>query len=302
MEPQLTVLHVDDDPSFLRLTGRKLEHEGSRMQVMTATTAEEAFDLLGDGRFDCLVSDSMQTADGESFVTAVRRRHPDLPLVLFTGAEWEAVADDAERAGVAAYVQKGAEDPLPTLTARVETVTGTATADADASAGTLPHVTGGLLGDEWQQVATHDWEADAELVVTVVEAVDRLLGSDDGRTPLYNAINGEALESLLRRRDDDGTTVVRFPFRGLDIAVTGSGAVAVKRADDEGATGAGAGADSVNQLGNGDRADLENGHRNGANLAGSDAGATTDASGGIGEGDHTDDGRGSNDGDDDNNV
>ncbi|MFC4357316.1 response regulator [Halobium salinum] len=257
MDRQLSVLHVDDDPSFLRLTGRRIDAEEYRTRFVTATTAEEAFSLLDGGRFDCVVSDSIRTSDGESFVVALRRQYPDLPVVLFTGAEWDRVADDAQRAGVTAYVQKSGETSVETLEQELAAVATdvsdrrTSTDDPGEAAGPTeagePHETGelagtgevrgaadpvvaGALGDDWVVVATHDWDADAELVVTVVDAVDGILGSDDGRTTLYDVVNGEALEDLLRhRRGDDGTTVVRFPYRGLDLAVTSAGAVAVRR-------------------------------------------------------------------------
>lgn len=231
MESRLTVLHVDDDPSCLRLADRRLDRKRDGMRLVTATTAAEAFSLLDDRRVDCVVSDSMRTADGDSFVAAVRRRHPELPVVLFTGAEWEQVADGARQAGVAAYVQKGTDASFSTLVDRLDELVGD-TASVEPGP-TLDPAADSPLGDDWAVVATHDWQADRELVVTLVDAVDRLLGPGDVPTPLYDAINGEALEDLLRHgRGRDGPTLVRFPYRGLDFAVTSGGLVAVKRPAD----------------------------------------------------------------------
>ena len=40
----IRVLHVDDDPSLLELTGEFLEHEDDRFVLETATSADEGLD------------------------------------------------------------------------------------------------------------------------------------------------------------------------------------------------------------------------------------------------------------------
>lgn len=271
MEQQLTVLHVDDDPSFLELAARLYEREAGDVEVATATTPEEAFELLGGsgdgdgdgdadaGGIDCVVSDSLRTASGESFVDELRRRHPTVPIVLCTGAAWEEVAGAAQ-ADVSAYVQKGSADALTALASRVRELTGEGDADAavdvaavadagdtasperlerpaDGAPGAEPPVGAedAPLGDDWEVLARHDWSSDSELVVTIVDVVDSVVGSDDGREPLYGTINGEVLEELLRPRfgrgERAGDVVIQFHFRGTDVAVTGEGYVAVKNVD-----------------------------------------------------------------------
>jgi len=42
----ITVLHVDDDPSFLNLTEEFLEREDSRFAIETATSADNGLDRI----------------------------------------------------------------------------------------------------------------------------------------------------------------------------------------------------------------------------------------------------------------
>lgn len=250
MESQLSVLHVDDDPSFLGLASHLFDREVGGVDVATATSAEEAFELLETTGFDCLVSDSLRTDAGESFVDVVHRQHPTLPLVLCTGANWEEVADDATRAEIVAYVQKGSTDTLDSLTSHisefaertddgsspellaagdVDTPEKAPTLEGDVTVEDVP------LDGDWDVLAHHDWSSNRELVVTIVDVVDRVVGPDGGREPLYSAINGEALEELLRPGADSEnrlrSVAVRFPYRGVELAVTGEGHVAVRSGD-----------------------------------------------------------------------
>jgi PAS domain S-box-containing protein len=107
MEGSIRVLHVDDEPSFAEMVSAFLEREDDRFDVETATDAAEAASRLSESGFDCVVSDyDMPDADGIEFLERVRRTHPDLPFILFTGKGSEAVASDAISAGVTEYLQK----------------------------------------------------------------------------------------------------------------------------------------------------------------------------------------------------
>ncbi len=110
-QQQIQVLHVDDDPSVMDLTGTFLERKDDRLSVETAASATEGLKSIDDPDRsqspDCIVSDyDMPGMDGIEFLRAVRERDPDLPFILFTGKGSEEVASDAISAGVTDYLQK----------------------------------------------------------------------------------------------------------------------------------------------------------------------------------------------------
>ncbi|PSQ10514.1 hypothetical protein BRC93_09280 [Halobacteriales archaeon QS_5_70_15] len=107
----IRVLHVDDDPAFVKLTARLLEREDDRLEVTGMTGAEAGLDAFEAEPFDCVVSDyDMPGRDGLAFLEAIRERDEAVPFVLFTGEGNERVAGEAISAGVTDYLQKGAGD------------------------------------------------------------------------------------------------------------------------------------------------------------------------------------------------
>ncbi len=104
---RIRVLHVDDDPEFGELVAVYLEREEERISVRTATTPDDAIDVLDSREIDCVVSDyEMPGMDGIELLETVRERDPDLPFVLYTGKGSEEIASDAISAGVTEYLQK----------------------------------------------------------------------------------------------------------------------------------------------------------------------------------------------------
>ena len=103
-----SVLHVDDESPFGELTRTFLERENDQFAVETVTSADAGLERVDDCPPDCIVSDyNMPGMDGLAFLQAVRKTHPDLPFILFTGKGSEEVASDAIAAGVTDYIQKG---------------------------------------------------------------------------------------------------------------------------------------------------------------------------------------------------
>ena len=101
------VLHVDDDEAFAKTASKLLERVEDRFEVVTRHDAEAGLAYLESNDVDCVVSDhDMPGRDGIEFLTAVRRRFPELPFVLYTGKGSEAVASEAISAGVTDYLQK----------------------------------------------------------------------------------------------------------------------------------------------------------------------------------------------------
>jgi signal transduction histidine kinase/CheY-like chemotaxis protein len=103
----IRVLHVDDDPAFLDVAATLLEREDDRIEVVTATSADEGLERLDDIDVDCIVSDyDMPGPNGIDFLERIRASGDDRPFVLFTGKGSEEVASEAISAGVTDYLQK----------------------------------------------------------------------------------------------------------------------------------------------------------------------------------------------------
>jgi PAS domain S-box-containing protein len=100
----ISVLQLDDEPSFLQTSKRLLERH-AELRVDPETDPGAALDRLDS--VDCVVADyDMPAMDGIEFLEAVRTRAPDLPFILFTGKDSEEIAGRAIRAGVTDYLQK----------------------------------------------------------------------------------------------------------------------------------------------------------------------------------------------------
>jgi PAS domain S-box-containing protein len=91
---RLHILTVDDEPAMGNMIRRILRPDGHTVEH--ATTGEEAMKRLSDQSFDLLISDVGLGAqmNGWDLTAEVRRRHPEMPVVLATG--WGAAIDPAE--------------------------------------------------------------------------------------------------------------------------------------------------------------------------------------------------------------
>ncbi len=108
MVDTISVLHIDDEPSFSDMVATFLEREDDRFTVQTATSPDEGLDILANSSLDCIVSDyEMPQMDGLEVLKEVREKHPDLPFILYTGKGSEEIASEAVSAGVTDYLQKG---------------------------------------------------------------------------------------------------------------------------------------------------------------------------------------------------
>lgn len=78
------VLFVDDEPSLLESVRIALRHEP--FEVLTASSATEALELLERIRVDAVVSDEyMPGTSGSVFLGIVRREHPRVVRMMLTG-------------------------------------------------------------------------------------------------------------------------------------------------------------------------------------------------------------------------
>ncbi|KOX93343.1 chemotaxis protein CheY [Haloarcula rubripromontorii] len=103
----VTVLCVDDEPSYADLIATHLERKDTAMDATGVTSATDGLSYLDEHDVDCIVSDyDMPGIDGLEFLETVRARDPDLPFLLFTSQGSETLASNAIAAGVTDYIQK----------------------------------------------------------------------------------------------------------------------------------------------------------------------------------------------------
>jgi PAS domain S-box-containing protein len=103
-----TILYVDDERPLLDIGKFFLEKSG--FVVKTADSAIKALELLKTTHFDVIVSDyKMPEMDGIEFLKIVRRDHPPIPFIIFTGKGREEVVIQVFENGANSYIQKGGD-------------------------------------------------------------------------------------------------------------------------------------------------------------------------------------------------
>lgn len=106
---QIRVLHINDDPGFLRLTAQLLGEQNEQFDIVSKSNAEEATTYLAseDTDVEWIVSDyALSGLDGVEILKTVRASHQHLPFILFTGQWSEPVASEALTNGPTDYLQK----------------------------------------------------------------------------------------------------------------------------------------------------------------------------------------------------
>jgi CheY-like chemotaxis protein len=119
------VLIVDDSEVDRRLVSKVLQ-QGGNYQTETATSGADALSKMAQSPPDVVLTDLiMPEMDGLELVSAIRRKHRLVPVILMTSAGAEDVAVKALRGGAAGFVHKVAiiRELVPTLN-RVLTIAG----------------------------------------------------------------------------------------------------------------------------------------------------------------------------------
>jgi DNA-binding response OmpR family regulator len=242
MTDSVSVLHVEDDPLVRDLVAARFAQVDD-VDATLASTPEEGLSMLAAHDFDCLVSDSLTLPSGEPFVLAARERHRTLPIVLYTAKAWEEVESVADAAAVSDHVQKNGGGDFDQVLAGIRTFA--RSEDGDEFVAVLqseddaPSTFDGSerTHPEWTRIGDHDWEADDELGLSIVEAVERFVGPDSvDRDLLFDNVDPDALELVLdpAGRDARRSNVqVRLPFAGCEVALRDDGAIAARQLDDD---------------------------------------------------------------------
>lgn len=227
MTVQRTVLHVDDDPEFLELS-EQLFKRGATFQTLSAPTAEDGLRMLETNEIDCVISDFVVSTEGTPFISAARDANVDIPIILFTGKEWDLVAKDATAADISEYVQKAGVDEIELVKNHAQELVGGR--NGTTSRTVVEPVE--QLGEAWEVIGTHDWSGHEELGTSVLRVMEEAL--DEGPhpdVPLFKAIDADALSELLAPTPsgyERPGVQVRFPYKGYELAVTSEGDIAIR--------------------------------------------------------------------------
>jgi two-component system NtrC family response regulator len=102
-----TILLIEDNGDAARFIAETLRHVPEGFVVATAGSARAGYQHLAAHPVDCVLLDyRLPDADGLECLARIRRRYPDLPVVLVTGAGSEEVAVEAMKLGATDYVVK----------------------------------------------------------------------------------------------------------------------------------------------------------------------------------------------------
>ncbi len=85
MNENINILVLDDEDAIRMALRGHLELYGYR--VFDCATLEEAFDILGTQRLDIIISDiNLKGSSGKSLLTFVKKNHPQISVIMITGA------------------------------------------------------------------------------------------------------------------------------------------------------------------------------------------------------------------------
>lgn len=126
----ISILLVDDEAQFLEVTRMFLER-GRGIQVTTATSGDQALEILQTRKFDAIISDyAMPGINGIEFMKQVKSLGDDTPFIIFTGKGREDIVIDALNFGADLYLEKG-PDPRAQFSDMMQKIRGMVSVRAD---------------------------------------------------------------------------------------------------------------------------------------------------------------------------
>jgi PAS domain S-box-containing protein len=103
----IRILHLEDNPADGELVKALLEEDGFACEIVRVETRGAFADALDRQRFDLVVSDfTLPSYDGRSALLLAKAKHPDVPVLFFSGTLGEESAIQSLRDGATDYVLK----------------------------------------------------------------------------------------------------------------------------------------------------------------------------------------------------
>jgi DNA-binding NtrC family response regulator len=111
------VLLVDDEVDFLDTLSERMRDRG--MNVSTTTSAEEALKKVDAESYDAIVLDLMMPEmDGLELLKAIKKKRPELQVILLTGYASVGKGIEAMKFGAVDFLEKPAD--LKVLTEKIK--------------------------------------------------------------------------------------------------------------------------------------------------------------------------------------
>lgn len=107
MEDNICILIIDDSPADRYLLLKYINSRFSKTQVTESETAEEAFDIIHNNKFDIIILDYyLRTKDGLELLEQFKAKNIDIPIIVITGRGDERIAVEAIKRGAKDYLNK----------------------------------------------------------------------------------------------------------------------------------------------------------------------------------------------------
>jgi PAS domain S-box-containing protein len=104
---EVRILLIDDNPDDRTLAGRELRREIPNLLITEVGNEEHFDDAFARGSFDLIITDyELLWSNGLKLLERMKRRWPDVPVIMFTGSGSEEIAVQAMKSGVHDYVLK----------------------------------------------------------------------------------------------------------------------------------------------------------------------------------------------------
>ncbi len=102
------VLLVDDDEDFLEIMSQRMKARG--MEVVTASSADDALGRIENDTFDAIILDFMLPGmDGLQTLREIKAKKPELQIILLTGYATIEKGVEAMKLGAMDVVEKPAD-------------------------------------------------------------------------------------------------------------------------------------------------------------------------------------------------
>ena len=102
------VLLVDDEKEFLEIMSERMKARD--MDVTTATSADQALEIIEKESFDAIILDfQMPGMDGMEALKAIKAKKPEAQIILLTGYATVEKSVEAMKIGATDFVEKPAD-------------------------------------------------------------------------------------------------------------------------------------------------------------------------------------------------